>query len=106
MRPIPPSWMRKIITIWPKKLNSLPVSHTARPVTQEAEVAVNAPHSRGLGEDIYLVDFEPADDDGNVDACLMMVAAQLLNPDYKCPLVVGKAFEGDVASHGLHEIAT
>ena len=41
MRPIPPSWMRKIITIWPKKLNSLPVSHTARPVTQEAEVAVN-----------------------------------------------------------------
>ena len=37
---------------------------------------------------------------------LGLTAAQLLNPDYKCPLVVGKAFEGDVASHGLHEFAT
>ena len=73
---------------------------------KETVVAVNDPHSMGLGENIYLVDFEPTDDDGNVDACLMMVAAQLLNPDYKCPLVVGKAFEGDVASHGLHEFAT
>ena len=52
---------------------------------KETVVAVNDPHSMGLGEDIYLVDFEPADDDGNVDACLVMVERQPM----KYPMLAG-----------------
>ena len=50
-----------------------------------AEVAVNAPHSMGLGEDIYLVDFGPEGSGGEVNACLMMVERQPV----KYPMLAG-----------------
>ena len=50
-----------------------------------AEVAINAPHSMGLGEDIYLVDFNPEGSSGNVNACLMMVERQPM----KYPMLAG-----------------
>ena len=50
-----------------------------------AEVAVNAPHSMGLGEDIYLVDFHPEGSGGEVNACLMMVERQPM----KYPMLAG-----------------
>ena len=52
---------------------------------EEAEVAVNAPHSMGLGEDIYLVDFNPEGSSGKVNACLMMVERQPM----KYPMLAG-----------------
>jgi hypothetical protein len=39
--PRPPAWMSPRITSCPKRVNSVPVSRTARPVTQVALVAVN-----------------------------------------------------------------
>ena len=52
---------------------------------EEAEVAVNAPHSMGLGEDIYLVDFHPEGSGGEVNTCLMMVERQPM----KYPMLAG-----------------
>ena len=48
-------------------------------------MAVNSPHSMGLGEDIYLVDFNPEGSSGNVNACLMMVERQPM----KYPMLAG-----------------
>ena len=39
--PKPPIWIKIIITVLPNNEKCLPVSKTASPVTQEAEVAVN-----------------------------------------------------------------
>ena len=42
MIPNPPIWIRSMITTWPKVLQYVAVSTTMRPVTQTAEVDVNA----------------------------------------------------------------
>ena len=46
--PKPPSCMSKIITICPNKEKYLPVSTTANPVTQAADVAVKSASTQGM----------------------------------------------------------
>ena len=42
IKPSPPSWMSTRMTICPNSVKCVPVSTTTRPVTQEADVAVNS----------------------------------------------------------------
>ena len=45
MMPSPPTWISVRMTAWPKRVKSLPVSRTTRPVTQVALTAVNSASS-------------------------------------------------------------
>ena len=47
MIPRPPTWISSSITTWPNGDQYVPVSTTARPVTQTHEVAVNSADTNG-----------------------------------------------------------
>jgi hypothetical protein len=49
MMPSPPSWMSTRITAWPKNEKSCRVERTAKPVTQQALVAVKMPSTSVIG---------------------------------------------------------